>query len=337
MDQRAPTHQAVAMKAPPKLPKSAVVIPAAQKFVPRPRELSVIVPSAPPMPTPLPQASPLVALPQSPIALPSAALVSVRITPRPTIAPTAAPTVAPTQQPTLAPTAQPSPAPTAQPSPAPTSAPTQAPTTSPTTSPTSAPRPAASAAPKSAPSPGPARISRGTPGPNAKGGPKAVHVPNLIRVAPSPKPARSRPTPKPRSTPGTPGNLNALIPHDTVLPQNLKRYGPNYGAMSGGYAPTPPPDVRDQTQYLYRTSGIDRLEMWVTRVTSGALAARCYGWLVRFPQGPPSQAAPPSKLAPTIIFGGGGGPTQAGRAVDPIIVGMATIPCRRSALAPYRP
>src|SRR5487761_2724660 len=78
MDQRAPKHQAVAMKAPPKLPKSAVVLPAAQKFVPRPRELSVIVPSASPMPTPLPQSSPLVALPVSPIALPSAALVSVR-------------------------------------------------------------------------------------------------------------------------------------------------------------------------------------------------------------------------------------------------------------------
>ena len=339
MERSSPNHAA----RPPELPRATklpVVVVAPHKAVPRPRELSVIVPSAPPLPTPLPQASPLPVVPLTPVAVPSVAVVAMEITPRPTIAPTSEPSVAPTAFPTTAPTVAPSAAPSVAPSAAPSARPTIVPKPVATHEPhpASAPSSAPSAAPHPAATPGSHPSAHATPGsaPHTLGATSPVAQPNVISVPPTPRPQPRR-TPRPRPTAGTPGNLAGLIPHIAVTPQTLKRYGANYGAMSAGYQPTPPPDVRAQTRYIYRTSGVDTLEMWVTSVTRGALASRCHGWLVRFPHGPPSQAGPPSRLAPTVIFGGGGGPTQAGRAVDPIIVGMVTIPCRAGALTPFTP
>jgi hypothetical protein len=344
--------------------------PARQPLPPVHHELSKFAPTAPPNPTPLPQASlqpnpvptqpvfeprPQNALPAVPTSVPSAPVVAVTIT----APPTAAPTPAPTQAPTAAPT--PHPAPTAKPTIAPTAAPVvairnpAAPSAPPIPLPTVSALPFAtpgvpSPSPTKAPvvatargaAPSPAPTGHASPGPVP--GSAAVTKPGparpvAVQATPSPAPAVAAP-PKRRPHSGGSGlnaRLNAMLPNNPVNPSE-KAY--HQTVALGSLTPTPPPAVLAATRFLYEergTGGDARIKMWVTSTHREGPVTVCNGWLLRFPRS--SQPAFQEGTAAHPVQGGfaiavGGNPGGVG---PPIVEGHASIACEARALVPFAP
>jgi hypothetical protein len=377
IEQRAPAIAAVApaqTAAPaPNVPRIAPIVHHARPVVaahqPQPpvhHELSKFAPTAPPNPTPEPQASvqpnaqPTVAIaelhPQNDVAavpsvMPSIPVQQVAVKPpptvAPTIAPTVAPTIAPTAAPTIAPTATPvprTPAPSAPPTtkpatPAPTARPTAAPTAAPTVVAvaTPAPSPAQGNAPTPAPQPAPKGLQ--SPGPHTGSNGSA----KIARAAP----IEVRATPKPASGGGNASvlggihnDINSLlagmIPHNSVNPAaSHQQYSVS---LNGSMEPTPPPSVLAQTKYLFDEKGDGgdaEVKMWVTGTHREGPVLMCDGWLVRYPQS--SQPATQVGTMAHPIAGGiavhvGDAPPGRGRA---IVEGESHIACSEHALTPF--
>jgi hypothetical protein len=344
-----------------------LVRPAAQPVPPRRHELSAVAPTAPPNPTPLPQASkqpnpqptaptydvqPERDIPAVPTAVPSVGVqtVAVRIPPTaaPTPVPSASPTAAPTPRPvaTLAPTAKPQTpapaAPTASPTPAAVAA--ARPTTAPTATP-GAPSPSPTQAPASpkprpglAPTPGPKGSS--TPGPRAgteiasKG---AQPRPVTIRPTPTPAPRRSAP---PNGLPAIDVNakLRALLPHNDVNPQLTSVH--ERITLQGSMDPTPPPEVLAQTKYLYeeRGTGSDAgVKMWVTGTHRSGPLLICDGWMLRYPVNENAaykQGTFTNNVPGGIVISTGG---LSSGVLPPVIEEHASTPCSAKKLTPFAP
>jgi len=349
-----------------------VIVAAARPQPPVRHELSKFAPTAPPNPTPLPQASvqpnpqptqpvyetkPQNELPAVPTIVPSVPNLAVAVKPPPTIAPTAAPTLAPTATPvphTPQPSAPPTAAPTIAPTRAPTAAPTRAPTAAPTLAPSAAPTavavatsagvpsPSPTFAPKVnehrgvAPSPGPRGSS--SPGPRPGNGTAKSGRSAPIQVRETPKPGRgSGGTGSGRGIRNDLGSLLAgMIPHNNVdVHGSQKAY---VVSVSGSMEPTPPPAVLAQTRFLYeeRGTGGDALtKMWVTGTHREGPLLICDGWLVRYPV-----AAQPGFMQGTMthpVSGGisvsvGGNPPGRGA---PIVEGLSHVACRAGGLVPF--
>jgi hypothetical protein len=198
----------------PVIKHAPVVVAAARPQPPVRHELSKFAPTAPPNPTPIPQASaqpnpqptepvydvkPQNELPTVPSAAPSAINVQVAIKTPPTVAPTPAPTIAPTATPVPRTPEPHTPQPSAPPTVAPTIAPTLAPTAAPTRAPSAAPTHAPTAAPTQAPTAAPSAVAvatnAGIPSPSPTQGPK---ISENRGVAPTPGPrGASSPGPRP--------------------------------------------------------------------------------------------------------------------------------------------
>jgi hypothetical protein len=255
-------------------------------------ELTQVVPSAAPNPTPVPQTTP-VPLPvptQTAIAMVQPTIAPTpRATPQPTAPPTAVPTpiVTPRPQPivkpapTVAPTAKPAPtaAPTARPAPtiapiarpAPTIAPTArpAPTIAPVIAnkvavalqpaPSAAPKPSiAPAAREGVPSPHPVQAStpasgRASPGPQNANLGQAHAKPAPISYLPPPTP-RPVPIAHPRAAYNPYAGLNARL--NSLIPQSaVTPHAYQYSnsiSLAGKLEPTPPPSVLARTRYLFQ-------------------------------------------------------------------------------------
>ncbi len=279
----------------PRVQHAPLVHPARQPSPPQHHELSKFEPTAPPNPSPLPQASrepnpqpttpvyeprPANELPAVPTSVPSVSIQSIALK----IPPTAAPSPAPSARPSAAPSPRP-PVPTAAPSakpatPAPvkpSAAPTAVavaakPTTAPTASPQPVPRASQVPAPKAGiPSPSPtqgprlAKVTAGTaPSPGPKGqsspGPRAGSH-GAPKAGPQ-RPVAVRPTPSPEppaaaSHAGGGRDINAKL--RALLPHNAvnpSQYEQiEHPSLAGHLDPTPPPDVLAHTKYLYEELG----------------------------------------------------------------------------------
>ncbi len=230
---QAPAQQAAPV---PNVPRIAPVVQHAplvqaktQPNPPQHQELANIVPSAPPNPTPVPQASeqpnpqpttpiyepnPANQLPAVPTAVPSIGPQQVAIKVPPTAAPTPVPSAPPTAKPPTPRPPAPTAAPTAKPAtpvPAPTAKPTAVPTTAvvvaaATAAPTASPKPAGP--PTAAP---PAKIA-GVPSPSPTQGPKLA-AQSGTQPTPGPK-TEASPGPKP----GNLGAAKAGPPAPVVVP-----------------------------------------------------------------------------------------------------------------------
>jgi hypothetical protein len=369
----APSHPPVQHVAPVQRPPMHPVV------TPRPvrHELTYVVPSAPPNPTPQPQFTP------QPLPAPTLQVAFTSPTFPPTPKPTAHPkpkTVAterpkPTERPrpsaTPAPTAKPVPthaptmAPTHAPTIAPTHAPTMAPTHAPTIAPTHAPTPARKPVvahttvphPTTAPTPRevagvpsprpvvtehPTTGRAATPGPQSQSIGHAKVVQRMISVAPTPSPRRSeRPRPSPTRNPygNLNAHLNALIPQATVTPHE----GHYVGSISleGRLDPTPPPEALARTHYVYEgADGSGTMKMWVTSITRRGPVMLCTGWIVRYPQtvGRNTFSAPNSGPANGIQIGRQHSIQSSFAAgMNPIVVGDGTAECSARGLTPYTP
>lgn len=378
IEQRAPAvAQAVPVKtaAPaPNVPRIApvvhhapIVVPAHQPQPPQRHELSRFSPTAPPNPTPEPQASlqpnpqPTVAIvemhPQNDIAavptvMPSIAVRQVAVKPPPTAAPTIAPTITPTATPAPR-TPAPSAPPTIKPAtPAPTARPTAVPTVAPTAVAVATVAPKATAQPVVPhPSSTPATVAargaaatpapkgRSSPGPHAGNGSAKVAREAPIKVRATPRPAHGGGSGNSLGS-GIRNNLNSLlagmIPHNTVDPTSVRR---QYKiALNGSMDPTPPPDVLARTKYIFEENGDGgdaQIKMWVTSTHRSGPLLMCDGWLVRYPQ-----SSQPSFIQGTMAHPASGGiavhigGAKPGRG-PPIVEGEASVSCSEHALVPF--
>lgn len=338
-------------------------------------ELTQVVPSAAPNPTPVPQTTPV------PLPVPTQATIAMMqptlaptpsATPLPTVIPTAVPTPiatprpqpTPKPAPTLAPTAKPAPtiAPTARP--APTIAPTAKPV--PTVAPVIAkkveatPQPLQSAIPKPSiapairegvPSPHPAQASTPTSG-RASPGPQSA---SLGRAHAKPAPISYLPPPTPRPVPvqverpraaynpyaGLNARLNALIPQRAVKPQAFHYSGSL--SLAGRLEPTPPPSVIARTRYLFQgPAASDTIKMWVVAIEHRGPLLICNGWIVRYPQTIHQGVL----TAPNVPVGPANGiqigtqhqiSTGLAAGLEPIVVGMGDAECSMRSLVPFIP
>jgi len=327
--QAAPKTVAVAVPhAAPPLPHAAVAprVTAAQprSAPPHPRvrhELSKFAPTAPPNPTPAPEASavpnpqptqPEIALSPLPIAAAVPTSVPARVVAATIRAP---PTAPPTQAPTAAPSAQPVPKIVQPKAPAATFAPLIAQVTPQPVLTPGMSQPAQIRKPTpGVPSPGPTRLpiastqngSAPSPGPKAAGspGPKAVarvksNVPaKPVQSVPStPRPAaQSRPASK-RSR-----NLNSRLRNLLPSPGPYAIATPRvyHGELSNirPAEPTPPPAILAMTKFIYTenvaaehwkiwpfgTAPEERaVKMYVTSVRHVGALTICSGWVIRQP------------------------------------------------------
>ncbi len=361
-----PQHAAPVPHAPiaPVVHHAPAAQPAHQPQPPRRHELSKFAPTAPPNPTPLPQASlqpnvrpteavfeplPQQQLPAVPTAVPSVQAVAVAIKVPPTAAPSPAPTTALTAKPTQRP-----PAPTA----APTSKPqTPAPAAA-TAAPTSKPVPAAqeSAPPAvkpgvASPSPtrGPAAAAhpgtnplqgvKGHASPGPRAGTGAQHEaptrPVRVEAAPTAKPPVS--VRRKHAPPDINAKLRALLPHNAV---NLDEGALHSPVTIGSTAPTPPPAVLALTKFIFEEQGEGgdaKLKMWVTNVRRVGMALYCDGWMLRYPRAgqPPMQSGTMAHpLGGGIVIGTRPLPGGFGR---PIVEARASTLCSRRNLQPFVP
>jgi len=248
LEQRAPVVAQVAAPAQqaapvPNVPRIAPVVhhaplvePKRQPQPPRRHELSNFQPTAPPNPTPAPQASaqpnpepttpiyepkPQNELPAVPTTMPSVAVESVAVRIPPTAAPSPVPSIVPTAKPTPRPPA-PTAAPTAKPAtPAPSAPPTEVPTAAAVVAARTTSAPSASPQPVSRPSNAPA-ANAGVPSPSPTQGAKLA---TTSGTQPSPGP-KSEGSPGPK--PGGAGS-NTGPPRPVQVPPS-----PNPQATSGG-------------------------------------------------------------------------------------------------------
>jgi hypothetical protein len=349
---------------------------------PQHHELSQFSPSAPPNPTPLPQASqqpnpqptapiyepnPQNELPAVPTSVPSVAMQAVAVKIPPTAAPSPQPSIVPTARPTphpAPPTSAPSPKPE---TPAPVSRPSATPTVAPVVAQATA-RPSATPAPVSHPSVAPAATSgvpspsptqgarltasrslTPTPGPKGQSspGPRAGNagtsnkaIARAITVPPTPSPVPEHSSSSGGNHGGIDINakLRALLPHNAVNPTQMNVS--ERVALNESMDPTPPPDVLQQTKYLFeeRGSGGDsRVKMWVTSVRHDGPALICDGWLLRYPR-----ASQPDFAHGTMAHPVSGGiqvssGSLPGGTLPPIVEEHASTTCTERALVPFAP
>lgn len=339
--------------------------PAHVPHPPQHHELSKLAPTAPPQPTPLPQASvqpapqptqaayeprPQDQLPAVPTSAPTAAVVAVTVTFPPTAAPSPVPSTAPTARPTPrppAPTAAPRAKPqTPAPSPVPTAAATAVAATKSSAAPSSSPAPVsrASAPPARQPGVPKPRPIRGVPsGGHAAG----THSGSLGRTHGPRRPIAVRPTPSappaakpPKASSGAPNindRLRALLPHNAVVPND----GAIHTQISiGNGEPTPPPAVLALTKYVFEEGGSGgdaAVKMWVTRVRHDGALTYCDGWMLRYPRS--SEPAPMAGTMTNPVAGGiqiGAGSLPGGRG-RPIVEAHASTICSARGLQPFAP
>ncbi|HUN29838.1 MAG TPA: hypothetical protein VMV65_08510 [Alphaproteobacteria bacterium] len=243
LEQRAPVVAQVAAPAQqaapvPNVPRVAPVVhhaplvrPQRQPKPPQRHELAKFAPTAPPNPTPVPQAStqpvpqpttpvyetrPQNELPAVPTAVPSVPIQSVAMRIPPTSAPTPVPSVAPTAKPTPRPPA-PTAAPTAKPAtPAPSAPPTAAPTSAAVVAARATSAPTASPQPVSRPSLAPA-ANAGVPSPSPTEGAKE-NTTTGTQPSPGPK-SQGSPGPRPGSGGKNPGPKRPIEVPATPKPQ----------------------------------------------------------------------------------------------------------------------
>lgn len=338
-------------------------------------ELTQVVRSAPPNPTPIPQTTPV------PLPVPTQTAIALM---QPTSAPTPTATPVPTANPTDTPkpVATPRPQPTPKPvptvaptaRPAPTVAPTvrTVPTIAPTTRPAPtfapviakkialAPQPAPSAVPKPSvapavregvPSPHPVQAStptsgRASPGPQTSSLGQAHSKPAPIAYVAPPTP---RPVPVPIQRPraaynpysGLNERLNALIPQSSVKPHAYQYSG--HVSLAGRLEPTPPPSVLARTRYLFQgPASSDMIKMWVVSVEHRGPILICNGWIVRYPQtvhqGILTASNVPVGPANGIQIGAQRQvPSGFAAGLEPIVVGMGDAECSMRSLVPFIP
>jgi hypothetical protein len=349
-----------------------VAQPQQQPFPPAHHELTKFAPTAPPNPTPVPQASvqpnpaptqpvyepqPQNALPAVPRSEPSAAAVAVTITAAPTLPPTPVPTVAPTlpptprPQPTARPSISPSPvppvvavrattAPSATPAPAPASTATAKPTATPGV-PSPSPTKAALIAHQTGAAPSPAPSGHASPGPVPGSGAVSKAGPaRPVTVRPTPTPATVATAPKPSPSSGgydINAKLRALLPHNPVNPV-FKSY--HETVSLGPLGPTPPPEILAATKFIYEengTGGDAKVKMWVTGTHRNGPLLVCDGWMLRYPRSSQPAFQEGTQLHPVqgnILVTTGG---EATGTLPPIVEASASISCKQSALVPFAP
>lgn len=325
------------------IPKTHLARPARQPLRPTPHELSRFEPTAPPNPTPLPQASaqpnpqptqaayapmPEQQLPAAPTSAPTPSLVAVTVT----MAPTSAPSPAPTAKPTAVPRT-PAPAPAETAAPRPTTSPAPAPgvaSPSPTKGPSVTPARhgvAPSPAPKGARAPGP---SRGT-GARHRAPSRPVHVLAAPTAPPAPRRRRA-------PAPDINARLRALLPHNAVHPSE-GGFHPHV-TLRGTMEPTPPPQVLAITKFIFDELGVGgeaKIKMWVTAVRHVGPLTYCDGWLVRYPhsgQPPFATGTMAHPIAGGITIGTSGPP---GGTLPPIVEAHASTLCSQRHLRPFAP
>ncbi|MDQ2872189.1 MAG: hypothetical protein M3R35_03555 [Candidatus Eremiobacteraeota bacterium] len=353
--QVARTAPAVAKPAPP-VPKAPIVAPPRARIA-RPahhprilHELSVNAPTAPPNPTPAPEASaapnpqptqeaivasPLPFPPAVPKSVPTAAAVAVTIKAPPTAVPPApAPaTAAPAR--TAAPAAPKAPAPLPKPS-----------AGVPSPGPTTAPKPSANHGTTQTPGPKPV----GSPGPRGESVAKAVAAPKPVQLAPTPSPAAHAQTkpvqvkPKPAKKPAIDINarLRSLIPTGPVN-STTGIYHADLGRLNGRLEPTPPPEILAQTKYLYEQSGKSagleaRIKMYVTSVHRSGPLTTCTGWLLKYPRPERSYGSLSDRETATGRVDPSGsdfGSSSAGYTTRPAIEENVTYLCNPALLTPF--
>ena len=264
-----------------------------QPLPPQHRELSKIVPSAPPQASPLPQASlqpnpvpttavfephPKTELPAVPESVPTAASVVIAARIPPTMAPSPVPTSVPSAKPKPEPAAPTAP-PSARPqTPAPSTATTMAPkavtaqaraTAAASASPAAIAKASAPPAAKpGVPSPSPTQGAAiaATHGAAPSPGPKGLGSPGPRPGTSSnqkPGPAKAinvAPTASPRPATGkkSPGidlnaRLRAMLPNNAVNPAQASYHGAI--SLNGSMEPTPPPAVLAMTKFIYTERG----------------------------------------------------------------------------------
>jgi hypothetical protein len=378
----APAHQAAPV---PNVPRTApivrqapLVLPARQPLPPlQHHELSKFAPTAPPNPTPLPQAStrpnpqpttavveqhPENALPAVPTVAPSVPVESVAVKIPPTEAPSPMPSATATAAPSPLPPA-PTAAPTAKPAtpapPQPTVAPTAVAlavraTAAPSATPEPVSRPSAAPLAKTGvPSPSPTQAPKltqttsgtaPTPGPKGQSspGPRAGSA-GVAKAAPS-RPISVPPTPRPASTTAAGhgidinAKLRAMLPHNVVNPTQVSEV--EHVSLNGRLDPTPPPEVLAQTKYIFEQNGSGgdvRVKMWVTGVRRVGPVLYCDGWLLRYPH-----ASQPPPMQGTFTHPVSGSIEVSsggltGGVLPPVIEEHASTACSERALTPFAP
>ncbi|HTU70047.1 MAG TPA: hypothetical protein VMF11_06965 [Candidatus Baltobacteraceae bacterium] len=238
LEQRAPVVAQVAVPAQqappvPNVPHVAPLVrhaplvqPKTRPQPPQPHELATFAPTAPPNPTPVPQASaqpnpvpttrvyetrPQNEIPAVPTVMPSVAVQQVAIKPPPTAAPSPVPTAEPTARATPEPAATKAPSTPKPATPAPSARPTAVPTTLAASVARATTQPSASPAPLNRPSLTPAR-NAGVPSPSPTQGPRIAQSKG-ISATPAPKGESS---PGPRA--GNGGNAKIARPGPVHVP-----------------------------------------------------------------------------------------------------------------------